>query len=248
MRNRAFTLIELLVVIAIIAILAAILFPVFAKAREAARATSCRSNMKQMGTGLYMYVQDYDEMYPERDCQSPINGAPACGGGNAYYTWRQAIQPYIKNTNVFQCPSNPSNNRIADPATTYYPQINVSYGYNARLNGVSMATVQAPASKIAIAEMTGNPPGNALAWDDMGSPWWNSASNWQSVGIAPHSGQMNLTFCDGHVKSQKPTQTMPATGINEWGGFNGQADTSINQDAFFPAVAPGLQAIEAKYQ
>jgi len=96
-RRRAFTLIELLVVIAIIAILAAILMPVFAQAREAARATMCRSNLKQLGTAVAMYVQDYDEAMP-------FNYHYLTGGGQLWW-WEDDVQPYVKNWNVFQCPS-----------------------------------------------------------------------------------------------------------------------------------------------
>jgi prepilin-type N-terminal cleavage/methylation domain-containing protein/prepilin-type processing-associated H-X9-DG protein len=91
--NRAFTLIELLVVIAIIAILAAILFPVFAQAREKARQTSCLSNLKQLGTSIMMYTQDYDETFPLGQ-QDNWTGA-----------WPTAVQPYVKSINVFRCPS-----------------------------------------------------------------------------------------------------------------------------------------------
>jgi prepilin-type N-terminal cleavage/methylation domain-containing protein/prepilin-type processing-associated H-X9-DG protein len=113
---KAFTLIELLVVIAIIAILAAILFPVFAQAREKARQTTCLSNVKQTGLGVMMYVQDFDEGYP---CnwfgsgsaepwryRDPVNGNP-----NNRYRWMDAVQPYIKNAQLFGCPSAPGNNR-----------------------------------------------------------------------------------------------------------------------------------------
>lgn len=103
-RNRAgFTLIELLVVIAIIAILAAILFPVFAQAREKARQTSCLSNTRQIGTGIMMYVQDYDESY------SPGYYYNATTGGNldasGIHQWSGLIQPYMKNEQIFVCPS-----------------------------------------------------------------------------------------------------------------------------------------------
>lgn len=94
-RKHGFTLIELLVVIAIIAILAAILFPVFAQARESARLTSCLSNMRQLGTTLRMYAQDYDETYV----------MPRFVGFD--YVWKNAVGPYIKNKQIWKCPSNP---------------------------------------------------------------------------------------------------------------------------------------------
>src|SRR5687768_3857109 len=92
--NRsAFTLIELLVVIAVIALLAAILFPVFARARENARRASCQSNLKQIGIGLMQYTQDYDERFPVR----------LATGGNGNYV--VPIMPYVKSVQVFKCPS-----------------------------------------------------------------------------------------------------------------------------------------------
>ncbi len=112
-KKSGFTLIELLVVIAIIAILAAILFPVFAQAREKARQTSCLSNMKQTGLGMMMYVQDYDEEFPKSDywlpagSRSPLN--PNASGGFSlrinHYKWQTWVIPYIKSTDVLRCPS-----------------------------------------------------------------------------------------------------------------------------------------------
>jgi prepilin-type N-terminal cleavage/methylation domain-containing protein/prepilin-type processing-associated H-X9-DG protein len=97
--RRAFTLIELLVVIAIIAILAAILFPVFAQARAKARQAACLSNMKQIGTAVMMYVQDYDEIYPP----AQLSLTPT-GTGNPVVSWPTLIYPYVKNEGVFVCP------------------------------------------------------------------------------------------------------------------------------------------------
>src|ERR1700744_1312610 len=96
-KRNAFTLIELLVVIAIIAILAAILFPVFAKAREKARQTSCLSNEKQMGLGFMQYVQDFDETFP---VGIKLSGDPRYGLG-----WPATVYAYVKNKQVFLCPS-----------------------------------------------------------------------------------------------------------------------------------------------
>jgi prepilin-type N-terminal cleavage/methylation domain-containing protein/prepilin-type processing-associated H-X9-DG protein len=110
--RRAFTLIELLVVIAIIAILAAILFPVFAQAKEQAKKTACLSNTKQMALGIYMYTNDSDDVFPQNDYeQDPVgfmNGIsynPANPNGTYQITWTYLIQPYIRNWNIYVCPS-----------------------------------------------------------------------------------------------------------------------------------------------
>src|SRR6266498_5610709 len=100
MKSKGFTLIELLVVIAIIAILAAILFPVFAQAREAARKASCLSNLRQLGLGMNMYTQDYDERFPNWAWGNTYGGR-----GSAFGHWHSAIFPYVKNTGIYQCPS-----------------------------------------------------------------------------------------------------------------------------------------------
>src|SRR5690606_25769067 len=126
--RRAFTLIELLVVIAIIALLAAILFPVFARARENARRTSCTSNMKQMGLGVQMYVQDNDGRYPM-----------SSGDGK----WPDYIFPYVKSTQLFTCPSTsvpaaqkrawtPAVSGVSASTDGYY-----GYGYNYQYLGNS---------------------------------------------------------------------------------------------------------------
>src|SRR5689334_6425691 len=99
-RRLGFTLIELLVVIAIIAILAAILFPVFAQAREAARKSSCLSNIKQINLAISMYRQDYDETFPMAYYYLNDNNS-----ANGYAQWSGFMQPYVKNWGIFKCPS-----------------------------------------------------------------------------------------------------------------------------------------------
>ena len=119
-RLSAFTLIELLVVIAIIAILAAILFPVFARARENARRASCQSNLKQIGLGFAQYSQDYDEKQPYA----------LLGGNNAAnrpLQWPDAIQPYIKSAQVFVCPSAIAKAKPSDYNSTNY-QVGMANG------------------------------------------------------------------------------------------------------------------------
>ncbi len=134
MKRSAFTLIELLVVIAIIAILAAILFPVFAQAREKARAISCLSNEKQMGLGLLQYSQDYDEQLTPAWIGFPAFGFPGSG------RWMDVVQPYVKSTQIFSCPDSHTkyvsvpNGNIAndtDPATGLrYRDENGGYAMN----------------------------------------------------------------------------------------------------------------------
>lgn len=108
--RRGFTLIELLVVIAIIALLAAILFPVFARVRENAKRSTCLSNMKQIGLAMIQYTQDYDETmvaqrYGNGTCGSGSNGTAYTGPSCGQYKWMDALYPYIKNEQVFTCPS-----------------------------------------------------------------------------------------------------------------------------------------------
>jgi prepilin-type N-terminal cleavage/methylation domain-containing protein/prepilin-type processing-associated H-X9-DG protein len=124
--RRGFTLIELLVVIAIIAILAAILFPVFAQAREKARQAACLSNCKQIGTAVQMYAQDYDETLPGAGPDWPGNNKhPVFKAGYGWAMWVILLDPYIKGRNLWICPS--GKNEFVGPKTDL---IKVNYGYN----------------------------------------------------------------------------------------------------------------------
>ena len=120
--RRAFTLIELLVVIAIIALLAAILFPVFAQAREKARTATCQSNLKQLGIGILQYTQDYDEAYPL--CWT------GSFNGTSFNPIENLLDPYLKSAQIWKCPSRPSTGYSGNAVTS-----RSDYGYHAYLFG-----------------------------------------------------------------------------------------------------------------
>ena len=151
MRKRSgFTLIELLVVIAIIAILASILFPVFARARENARRTSCVSNLKQIGLGMLQYAQDFDELLPRyvvKGSQTLSTGKYASGSN---HLWMHTIYPYVKSVQVFNCPS-ADYQKLSSFDGSYLSKI--SYGYNNYL-GASTPTVLSTGSGLSLAAIT----------------------------------------------------------------------------------------------
>jgi prepilin-type N-terminal cleavage/methylation domain-containing protein/prepilin-type processing-associated H-X9-DG protein len=239
--RRAFTLIELLVVIAIIALLAAILFPVFARARENARKSSCANNLKQIGVGILQYVQDYDETMPNLR----NNTAPNTGG-----TWQQRIYPYVKNQQLFLCPSNShgrSNNVGAMDAAL--PTIPRSYCGNIRLliDGTprAVADIQKPSQKIIVGENAAAGPG--FAWNDWGGANPQNFNNEQAANnFRAHLGSMNYLFADGHVKTYRPTQTIQP--FNMYGGFDtpdgGCTTGDINCDITDQTALGGLQTLE----
>jgi prepilin-type N-terminal cleavage/methylation domain-containing protein/prepilin-type processing-associated H-X9-DG protein len=251
-RQTGFTLIELLVVIAIIAILAAILFPAFAKARESARRSSCSSNLKQLGLGIMQYAQEYDEKYPMR--------------WNNLAGWNQVVQPYIKSTGVFQCPSNPNAQLAHTLAVAGHPQVNRSYEGNERIFGeewatgpLSVAAIDTPTTKIMASEY--------LEYYGYMYPDWSNPANQKNIadtGFAGHLGTMNCLFSDGHVKAMRPVAT--GTPINMWGAMvdntpgtdcqmgNDTANpwknpyTGINCDQVSPGQVAGLQLLANKYK
>lgn len=218
MKGRGFTLIELLVVIAIIAILAAILFPVFARARAKARQASCTSNVKQLLLAVLAYCQDYDEKYPADPIAqdgypgwyvvtTPPNARP---GGIAYRAsyWASSIHPYIKNWQIYRCPSSSPRVLFGDPGN---PQVPISYTYNVLLNNVTLAEVKAPATCICIWEGIGNQAFVSFATEMPiymgGSPTYRYGSTIAWMGIAGsawvHNDGSIKGYCDGHAKWTK---------------------------------------------
>lgn len=212
-RTEGFTLIELLVVIAIIAILAAILFPVFARARENARKSTCASNLKQIGLGLMMYVQDYDQMYCGR-----MRGDAS---GTTRVTWPHLLQPYVKNTKIFVCPSQPNGLWTATHQPNPSLQFRATYGYNLCTLGaggygasdtvVAEASLKASAETAAIVDMMGCACG-AKGTNANSSCF--GPLNIRTAGGSPpqpslHMGGLNVAFADGHVKWLPDDKLMP---------------------------------------
>lgn len=204
--RTAFTLIELLVVIAIIALLAAILFPVFAQAREKARQTACLSNMRQMGLGVQMYTQDYDERVP----------LAATATATGFLNWHNLMDPYVKNTQIWACPS------YNGPIRDIYGNFVCHYGYNSfylnrgvdpaniyTLNnapGVSLGAIAQPAHCVLIGEdrgTVGKLPENHLTTYLL-PPSQADADYWGRPDPR-HTGGCILTLMDGHAKWMNPS-------------------------------------------
>jgi prepilin-type N-terminal cleavage/methylation domain-containing protein/prepilin-type processing-associated H-X9-DG protein len=217
MTRRGFTLIELLVVIAIIAILAAILFPVFAKAREKARQSSCLNNMKQLTLGMLQYVQDYDERFMACRYPNGIDYIPSpITGSNVCPTWCECIYPYVKNSQVYVCPSD-STARPSTFGTVGTNRGNVwsygrNYGYfeNTKAtvnNSLTLAQFPQPAETIMLMETNncnrGGPRGVVFPADG-GTSVDPAIYAYSSAMITwRHNDGLNLSFFDGHCKWMK---------------------------------------------
>jgi len=226
--RRGFTLIELLVVIAIIAILAAILFPVFARAREKARTASCSSNVKELQLGVLMYAQDYDERTPgaygnsSRDTGFDLPRGPVSnrGGTSSWWFWADMIYPYVKNLQIYVCPSGTHSycdynaNRRAMRADHTTP-------------GTKLATLPKPAETIGIYDSwgitsCGLPHGyrahTSKPWC-YGYPAVNELefepTHPEAIDRSRHNNGCNYSFMDGHVKWLQNSVTYCALGSSD---------------------------------
>lgn len=191
MKRSAFTLIELLVVIAIISILAAILFPVFARARENARRTSCLSNTKQLGLAMMQYVQDYDERYP---IGSYLDGETTTypDGVVRVNNWVVRLYPYTKSPQVFNCPSDDKAWKGGNGATS-----EVSYGINTDFIPYGVSISMASVDKVSQTIMLGDSEGSVRYGFTATSYSGASPTRWLSD---RHLEGGNIAFADGHAK------------------------------------------------
>jgi prepilin-type N-terminal cleavage/methylation domain-containing protein/prepilin-type processing-associated H-X9-DG protein len=221
-----FTLIELLVVIAIIAILAAILFPVFAQAREKARQAACLSNGKQIGLGLSMYIEDYDEHFPPADYGAPVTTPPftqfawySGAGGAVFYPscCFDLLQPYEKNTQIHKCPSDGSGipaalplkvNGAGQPLQPLSYSLNRYFFYNystftfSPAAATPLAAISMPASRIFVAESV-----SSLGRELIGPSNLSLVTNGEPPLFTRHSSGAVYLYADGHAKWHR----MPAS-------------------------------------
>lgn len=231
MRRNGFTLIELLVVIAIIAILAAILFPVFAQAREKARSTSCLSNMKQIGLAFIMYSADHDGCFPS--VYDDNLGYPA-----GRIIWADKVSPYVKSRSLFACPGGPNEVNM-NPIAGGWPDnlqgtrysMNMVHGWHwpeGTVTGTGWATIEYPVKESAfrhIAETSLIQESSNAWWCHwLWHPGWNNYERNQQgevvlIGVLGetiyprHSGGTNMTFVDGHAKFRN---TASLLGDHRW--------------------------------
>jgi prepilin-type N-terminal cleavage/methylation domain-containing protein/prepilin-type processing-associated H-X9-DG protein len=237
LKNRAFTLIELLVVIAIIAILAAILFPVFAQAKAAAKATSCLANTKQLALALTLYANDEDDHLPA----ATEHGADMGGGEEtAAESWLDTVQPYIKARLLYRCPEDnsplwkdPEEPRLTSYGLNAYVSFNHGPYFGPALSSFTSTSATILASELddTISEdhfmpMYWGIPAKLDDADAHEEQWEDATALPKSLAIKRHNGRANYPFADCHAKSLTFNQTWQQTPENpptrDW--FDPQSD------------------------
>jgi prepilin-type N-terminal cleavage/methylation domain-containing protein/prepilin-type processing-associated H-X9-DG protein len=208
----AFTLIELLVVVAIISIIAAILFPVFGRARENARRSTCQSNLKQIGFGILQYAQDYDETMVRNFYEANIQTTPH---------WQDVTFPYVKSTQLYTCPSDLlkingllilAPNRLAAAREMGSYAISNAYGDTTALEaeppqGKALSQLVEPSTTLLVSDVLDTESNADLFWLDAAAPSINDAVSPRFIDatagdtVERHLGTTNVLYCDGHVKS-----------------------------------------------
>lgn len=234
-----FTLIELLVVIAIIAILAAILFPVFAQAKAAAKKAACLSNSKQIGTGLYLYLGDYDDTLPMANYPNSPSNVPSAfsylsggAGGFAAQNWADIIQPYSKSFEIFKCPDDSSgplmNGVVRVPgyplsyALNYYFFRDLS-GFHGSVSGGTLGAVTEPSGRLFVVESASS------ISQELVSPRPS-----RSIGLSRHLKGSNYVYADTHAKYHLTPASWAAISDNTWKTPSLAQGTGYNQ--WFPWV------------
>lgn len=246
-----FTLAEITAVMACIAVLAAVLLPVLSSLRQKASREDanrnraiCASNLKQIGLGIFQYLNDYDDVFP------PLTAGGHEGG------WRQRTALYMKNTDIFRCPSNPNNNWTAEgvnsKSSSYVRRITRSYSMNRNISRAQIESqIFSPATRVLVTEARNDPRVNL----DPMHPNWDNPRGIVSWGFAGHLGTMNVLYADGHVKSLLPVKT--ETPINQWGRgapgsgcdkakYNGI--DAINCEEIEESLLRGLNDLQQKYK
>lgn len=213
--KKAFTLLEILIVLFIIGVLTALLFPLTNKSRENARRSSCQSNLKQVGLGFMQYMRDYDEKvtlaYTDDDSSGDYNA-------NFDKGWMQNIQPYVKSTEIFQCPSEDND---------YFPPLRATdYWYSAPVEQTShMSLFDGVQETVLCGDGVAMPAAfvathGAIAYSDdapalkYNRDIWDTTEKTEGKGGRRHLIGMNFLFCDGHVKWLKP-ETVGAAKLSE---------------------------------
>jgi prepilin-type N-terminal cleavage/methylation domain-containing protein/prepilin-type processing-associated H-X9-DG protein len=252
----AFTLIELLVVIAIIAILAAILFPVFAQARESARQTVCTSNVRQIGLSVRMYVQDYDENFPifyAYNTQDPMTSARAWAGDAPHKGVEVEILPYGKNKDLFRCPDDLGGPSLSDPTygcpgrSTYQ----ACYGSSYRFDTGSFSVVANESSQNNTLYTTTNivsdsqfalPADTRIMRDEM-MPWFGTNAKYGYIPgyfQAWHSRGAGFVFADGHAKFVVTSGAFDQQVVCPSGGRSGDPDPNAGTDGNYYGTYYGI--------